>query len=498
MPWVVKKSDDKFCVFKKGSDSPIDGGCHKTRKEATSHMRALYANVKEFSEAATGLLTMLRPLQFSEKEIEGEKLRKWIQAFPYGSWDHPFYGMTHFDKHNAELMKQNFSEKVHGVDTLTTDFEHGLDLSKGTKASGTILDMDVREDGMWWFVEFTPQATKEIKDGEWSYFSPEYYEVYDDHMNGEIHADVATGGALTNKPWIKGMMPINLSEVLVEKGVLNRDEATGEVAWEEHHDPDQDPHQQPKPEDEQGGNDRVNPPPVPDDEEQEASVEITAAMLTALGLPEDATQEQVEEAVSNAATALATSTEAEEQAKQFSERFPEQHRVMTAQAAELERLRKKDAERDAEAFGRSFSEFTVKVRNETGDGGEGGDGDGGDEVEVRKGFSSLVCDQLTELHKKFSEGTATSDDLRPILEKIVAGDGIVEYGERGSAVERDKDETDAANPQDAAIRLSELARKAQVEAGGPDKLSWGDAIAQVASEHPELGELYRSSGRKEG
>jgi len=490
MPWIVKPEGDQFCVFKKGGGKVK---CHKTRKEATAHMRALYANSKEFSEAAEGLLTMLRPLRFSEEEVQGQKLTKWIQAFPYGSWDHPIYGMTYFGRHNAETMKQNFSEKVHGKDILNTDYEHGLDVSKGTKASGAILDMEVRDDGMWWLVEFTPTASKEIKDGEWTYFSPENYEVYEDHMNGEIHADVATGGALTVKPWVKGMMPINLSEVLVEKGVLNRDNTTGEVAWEEHHDPEQDPHQQPKPEDEQGGGDRFNTLPIQKEadeanEEQEASVEITAAMLTALGLPEDATTEQVEAAIDTAAAALTSTQADEEAAKQFSERFPEQHRLMTEQATELERLRKKDAERDAELFGKQFSEFTLKIPGKD-------EEDNEVEVEITKGFSAVVCDSLTELHKKFSEGVATPDDLKPILEKIVSGDGIVEYGERGTSTD-DTGEEGAADPQEAARKLSELAHLKIAEAGGETKLSFGDALAQVSKDNPELAKMYRNAGKE--
>lgn len=497
MPWVVKKNDSKYCVYKKDGDTPIKGGCHGTRKEATAHMRALYANVKEFSEAADGVLSMLRPLKFSESEVDNKKLRKWIQAFPYGSWDHPIYGMTHFHKHNAETMKMNFSEKVHGKDILNTDYEHGLDVSKGTKASGTILDMEVREDGMYWFVEFTPQATKEIEDGEWSYFSPEYYEAWDNPMTGEVHADVATGGALTIKPWVKGMMPINLSEVLVEKGVLSRDDQTGEVAWEEHHDPDEDPHTQPKPEDPQGGEDRFDTLPIQreadEDDEQEASVEVTAAMLAALGLPEDATAEQVEEAVTTMATEIAPLREAANEAlevKQFSEKFPEQARQLTETQAELARLRKKDAERDAESFGKSFSEFVVKIpgKNEENE---------DIELEVRKGFSTAVCDNLTELHKKFSEGTANADDLRPILESIVKGDGIVEYGERGTSTERD-DETAAANPQEAAKRLSELAYAEIAAAGGDSKLTFGDAMARVTKANPELAKMYNEAQRKEG
>ena len=504
MPWVVKKKADKYCVFNKDG-SEVKGACHNTRADAIRQMRALYANSKEFSQAIAGTVSMMQALKFSESEVQDGKLRKWIQAFPYGSWDHPMYGMSYFAKWNAENMARNFHERVHGTELLSTDYEHGLDPSKGNKASGTILDMEPREDGMWWFIEFTPQATKEIQDGEWTYFSPEYHDAWENPMDQTIYADVARGGALTIKPWIKGMMPLNFSELLIEKGVLNKDEQTGEVAWEEHHDPDQDPHMQPKPEDPDSAAEtgsRVNTPPPEGgvvDEEQEASVEVTAAMLTALGLPEDATQEQIESAVTDMATEIkplrdaAANAEAE---KQFSERFPEQAKKLADQEAELAKLKKKDNERDAEAFGKKFSEFVVKIKKET-DGDDDDDDDSGDEVEVRKGFSSLICEQLTELHKKFSEDTATADDLTPILEKIVTGDGIVEYGERGSSEDHTGEEG-AADPQEAARKLSELARAEITKAGGPDKLSFGDALAKVSSENPELAKMYNDRSRKEG
>lgn len=44
MPWSVKRNSGKFCVTKKGDTSPVPGGCHKTRKEALAHQRALYAS----------------------------------------------------------------------------------------------------------------------------------------------------------------------------------------------------------------------------------------------------------------------------------------------------------------------------------------------------------------------------------------------------------------------------------------------------------------------
>ena len=44
MPWDVRKNGSRYCVYKKGSSSPIAGGCHATRADAIKHQRALYAN----------------------------------------------------------------------------------------------------------------------------------------------------------------------------------------------------------------------------------------------------------------------------------------------------------------------------------------------------------------------------------------------------------------------------------------------------------------------
>lgn len=56
MPWhVVGK-----CVHKKGSSTPIKGGCHSTHEEAVKHLQALYANVDEVAKALIEELTLLK------------------------------------------------------------------------------------------------------------------------------------------------------------------------------------------------------------------------------------------------------------------------------------------------------------------------------------------------------------------------------------------------------------------------------------------------------
>src|SRR5580765_379179 len=54
MPWEVKKKGSQYCVYKKGSSSPIKGGCHGTKAEAEAHNRALYANTDDASAKLSG------------------------------------------------------------------------------------------------------------------------------------------------------------------------------------------------------------------------------------------------------------------------------------------------------------------------------------------------------------------------------------------------------------------------------------------------------------
>jgi hypothetical protein len=497
MPWVVKKEGDKFCVFKKGSDSPVK--CHASRADATRHMRALYANVKEFSEVHVmgdeDRLCSIVPLTFSEKEVVDGKLRKWFQAIPFGSWSHPLYGQSYFEEWQAENMVRNFNEGVHGRTKLTTDYDHGLDPAKGGKASGVILELEKRTDGLYQHVEFTEEATREILAGEWNYWSPEYHDIWEDPMSGVIHSDVVRGGALTNKPWLGGMVPINLSEVMVEKGAVVEGKPKNEAVEQEHADPGE-PHEievaTEEQDDKSGGGDtgsRVDTPPdiqVENKVEVTNSVEINAKMREALGLPEDADEAAVEAAIVAMATEIAPLREAARtlsEKKAFSELYP-------TEAAELVRLRERDIENGAKLFSEHYRRFDVKIAKKDADGED-------QELVLVKGFSGAVCDKLEEIHKQFSEGAATVESVKEVLDLIASGEGVVEYGERGTSVDS-TGEAEAANPQEAARLLSEAAQKLVDEAGGPDKISIGDAIAQAARANPELAKLYneRTAGRE--
>lgn len=141
---------------------------------------------------------------------------RWIQAFPYNTWTHPIYGETTVTPQIAEQYVKNFKDNVRGQD-IATNFDHGEDKSKGNKASGWIKDVEARQDGLFIKVAFTPTAVEELKNGEWRYFSSECFDTWTNPMDQKEYQHVLVGGALTNKPWVKDMLPINFSEVLTEK-----------------------------------------------------------------------------------------------------------------------------------------------------------------------------------------------------------------------------------------------------------------------------------------
>lgn len=153
---------------------------------------------------------------FSETAwIDGNK--KWIQVTPFDKWDHPMFGETVVERDDAIELKQHFDDRVLGVD-VHIDYEHGMDKAYGKKASGKYIELDVRDDGLWGLVEFTNRAKEEIEAGEWNYFSPQFNDrqyTYVHPHTGVEYQNVLRGGGLTNAPWVKGMAPLNFSELAV-------------------------------------------------------------------------------------------------------------------------------------------------------------------------------------------------------------------------------------------------------------------------------------------
>jgi hypothetical protein len=190
----------------------IGGRWHPDKASATDQQKAMYANMK--NKARYGMAeahAILAPLQFAE--VEAELL--WLEALPAKTWHTNEFGEVDVTTETLQRMVDNFYGNVRGQE-IATDYDHGRDSAKGSKASGWIRQAEIRDKSLWLGIEPTETAKEELKKNEWKYFSLEW----DDFVHPETeqrYQDVIYGGGFTNRPIAKGMVPINFSELFEVK-----------------------------------------------------------------------------------------------------------------------------------------------------------------------------------------------------------------------------------------------------------------------------------------
>lgn len=423
MPWELEEKEGEFCVVKKGTDTPVPGGCHSKRADAVKHMRALYANEPSSMKYSV--------LAFTDSLLEAtdDPSIKWLKAWRYSTWEHPKYGTVEITPQMGMEFKQHFDDGTLGRDPLI-NYDHGVDAAKGGKAAGVILDIAPKDDGIYYKVQFTENALAEIKAGEWKYLSPEFYDWYIDKETQDSFENVPADLALTNQPFFKGMPPLNFSEIYDEKPEVKEIE-------------------KPK------GGSEVD--------------ELLKKFAEKLGvtLEDDATEESIlakAEKLNETIEPLRKSKEDGERSRTFREAFPtEYERIQKLEAAAIDT--------DAMAFADGYSRFTIK------------DGESNEYKSVL-GFSELVKEKIAEVHRKFSERSATHKDLKSLLD-LIGDKGIVDYSEHGSS----RSDTTREFSEDPRLAFSEAVQDVMEK----DSLSYEDAIRVAAQKFPKLYEEYFSN-----
>lgn len=411
---------------------------------------------------------------FSEGELtEGV----WIQASPLGTFSHPLYGEQVIDEGRVDTFIQHFNNNTYGQD-LPINYEHfGMDASKGFKAAGWVKEMERRDDGMYWRVVFTEEATNEIKDGAWKYFSPEWYDEWEDKESSVTFKDVAAGGALTNQPFYKNMVPLNFSELAAEVASLP---ATNEVADWEHSEPGSGPTPREDVDDDSNaqGTRGISPDvePDPDAYDVEDSMDELLKKLGELlkleGEPtEDAVLAAFAERVEQSEPILAALEDANEK-QTFSERYP----------AEYEKLQRQDVrirEMDAQAFSERYTKARV-FKTE-------GEGEEATQTETPFGFSALAIEKIKDLHLAFSSNNIQEKDISDVLDAML-NNGMVDYSERGTTRVED---SDALEPDNVKQAFADKVVAIVTE----DKVDHATAVKLATDKHPELARRYAEATR---
>lgn len=195
----------------------VAGRCHVTREDGLAQARAMYANLgdkaKVHSEGVTNAYFFSAdPALLFDGSDQGIK---WVEAMAPKDYHTVGYGVVPIKPEQIDNFIHNLNNNVRDQE-VATDYEHGIDRSKGNKASGWIRGARKNQKGnLELAIEFTEPARQEIINKEWKYFSLEWEDEWQ-HPDGTIYRDVITGGALTNRPVAKGLMPINFSEVFTE------------------------------------------------------------------------------------------------------------------------------------------------------------------------------------------------------------------------------------------------------------------------------------------
>jgi hypothetical protein len=471
MPWKVEKdasacSASKPWAVKNANTGAVGGRCHATRNSAVKQQRALYAALHR-GEIKMSEHNFLVPVkQFAEDAASLDEDIVWVQAFPFDTWDHPIFGETTIDESVATKYIHNFNNGVRGQD-IATNYDHGLDPAKGGKASGWIKEMAIRDGSLWFGVNFTETAKQEIKDGEWKYFSTEIEDEWTHPHTKEVYQDVVVGGGLTNRPWVKGMVPINFSEIMVEKGGKMPDDVKDESKEMEHSEPGTG--SPPEPRKDEDGSDskditsgsRRNIPPAVTDPEDKVN-ELDSKLREALGLPEDADILKAVTEMKEEVEPLREAAKEFSEKRQFAEKYPEEYK-------RLQRLEKKDRENTAKLFSENYERFAKE--------------DGDTIVRTTRGFSQKVVEKIEEVATKSFSERLTLNDLGEILD-MVADNGIVEFSEKGSSRKPGDFVPESDNPRKA---FAELVEKIKSD----DKLDHAAAVAEAAKRDPELFDSYR-------
>lgn len=162
------------------------------------------------------------PVQFDEI---GDT--NWIACLPIpGEYSHLKYGKINITKKRNQNFINNFKKKVY-QDEIPIDAEHETKLSG---AFGYYRDFRMNDNGsVDALIEWTDRGKGAVNAERFKYFSPEWWDEWQDPMTKEKHSDVLIGGGLTTRPFFKekaGMRTLLASEASIEMSREGDDSVT--------------------------------------------------------------------------------------------------------------------------------------------------------------------------------------------------------------------------------------------------------------------------------
>lgn len=135
----------------------------------------------------------------------------WVHIGRQGEWLGHSKGEITF---SDEVFKKILANADDRDTPLNFDYEHDSfnpNLSGPKISSGVIQKLELRDDGLYAFVQWTPRAADMIRSGEYRHCSAVVHPNSKHRQTGERIGPELLGVALTNDPFIDGLHPIQLT-----------------------------------------------------------------------------------------------------------------------------------------------------------------------------------------------------------------------------------------------------------------------------------------------
>lgn len=156
------------------------------------------------------------PLFFSieSDSIKTSEAPSEIHILPVGKWNHPTYGKMEITADDIDQFIQHFDQGLRKGIPIT----EGHEVADEKPAVGWFKKLiNKGAEGLYAVVEWTDHGKQLLSDKAYKYFSPEFYQKYEDPETRKTYDNVLVGGALTNKPYFKELSAVVLSEQIIKQ-----------------------------------------------------------------------------------------------------------------------------------------------------------------------------------------------------------------------------------------------------------------------------------------
>ncbi len=189
---------------------PYRDKCIKSKSKKQSE-----TEIRKFSFPLSEDIFKTFELADKEKSVD-------VQILKTGRFRHPWWGVLRFNDQFFNGMIKNFNANI-PQEEIAFDFQHKPELG----AVAWVSKLFVEDESLMATMSLTTEGKKAIKAKQFRYFSAEYTDnhiAYDfedvEDENGVIiereiknsYGPCLLGGGLTNRPFLKGMKPVSLSE----------------------------------------------------------------------------------------------------------------------------------------------------------------------------------------------------------------------------------------------------------------------------------------------